>query len=84
MKLGLVVDVHLVGGAHESVSFREAKAEDGVHVIFRMQPGDRREVAIATKTMGDVYTIEEGARVVISELWLPGEVGPTIVVATNP
>jgi hypothetical protein len=83
-KLGFVIDVHLVGGAREGVAFREAKAEEGVHVILRMRPGDRREIAISTNVSGSGYTIEESAAVVISELWLPGEAAPTIAVATRP
>jgi|HubBroStandDraft_6_1064221.scaffolds.fasta_scaffold190282_2 hypothetical protein len=84
VKLDFVMDVRLLGGAHEGVSFREAKAEEGVHVIFPMHPGDRREIAVATEVPVLGYTVEEEAKVVISELWLPGEADPTIAVATYP
>ncbi len=83
-KLGFVIDVALVGGAHEGVAFREAKAEEGVHVVLRLLPGDRREIAISENVSSFGYTIEEGAKVVLSELWLPGEAQPTIAVATYP
>jgi hypothetical protein len=82
VKVGFVMAVHLVGGAREGVAFREAKAEEGVHVILRLRPGDRREIALAALVSENAYTVEEGAKVVISELWLAGEAEPTIAVAT--
>lgn len=80
---GFTMDVVLLGGSHEGVSFREAKAEKGVHIVFPMREGDRREIYVSRMLRGG-YTIEEDVALVISELWLPGEPGPVIAVAGNP
>lgn len=81
---GFIMDVQLLGGSHEGVSFREARAEKGVHIVFPMREGDRREVYIAVLSGGGGYSVEEDVAVVISELWLPGAPGPEIAIAGNP
>jgi hypothetical protein len=80
---GFIMDVYLMGGSHEGVSFREAKAEKGVHIVFPMREGDRREFAVSIHA-GTGYTVEEDVAIVISELWLPGMPAPEIVIADNP
>lgn len=80
---GFIMDVRLMGGSHEGVSFLEAKAEKGVHIVFPMREGDRREIAVSQMVRGG-YTVEEDVVVVISELWLPGEPAAVIAVAGNP
>lgn len=81
---GWIIGAHLLGGAHDGVVFREARAEIGVHVLLRLRPGDRREIALATQVSESGYEVEEGAKIVLSELWLPGEETPTIAVAAPP
>lgn len=80
---GFIMGVRLHGGSHEGVAFKEAKAEGGVHVIFPMREGDRREIGIAHR-IGSGYTVEEDLAVVISELWLPGDTAPVIAIAVPP
>lgn len=78
-----IMDVAILGGSHEGVSFKEAKAEKGVHILFPMRQGDRREIYISRLSGPGGYTVEEDVALSISELWLPGEPAPTIVIAEN-
>jgi hypothetical protein len=78
---GWIIDVRLVGGSHEGVFFRPGSSEGSVQLILRLAPGDRREIAVATRVPDLGYTVEEATKVVASELWLAGEAEPTIAVA---
>lgn len=82
--LGFVMDVTVLGGSIEGVELREAKEEKGIHVIFPMREGDRREIYAATAGGSGGYTIEERLAFTLSEVWMPGEKEATIVVAGEP
>lgn len=55
---------------------------DGIHVIFPVRSGDRRVMTIVTGISAGwkSWMLLEDTAVTISELWLPGEQKPAIVV----
>ena len=57
------------------------KTFDGLHVVFPVRRGDRRVMSLATwASCGwKCWYVREDTFVTISELWLPGEQRPTIV-----
>jgi len=69
-----MVDFKAKAGGHEAV--------DGVEIMFPVRKGDRRLIAIDEALMVGFksYAIEENTVIMISELWLTGDRGPTIVV----
>jgi hypothetical protein len=85
---GMLMGVRVVGGSEEGVRISDGKAKveertvDGVNVMFPVKKGDRRLIAIdeALSVGFKSYAIEENNVIMISELWLPGDRGPTIVV----
>jgi hypothetical protein len=53
----------------------------GVDVVIAVRKGDRRAIAIEEVTpVWKSTTPDEGVRSIVSETWLPGAPGPTIVI----
>ncbi len=79
--------LRVLAGSEEGVQmvdFRIAdqKDVDAAHVIVPVRRGDRRLLALDGWKNGGwkAFYILEDTEVAISESWLPGERGPTIVV----
>ncbi len=88
------IGARVVGGAHEDVSLdnftvemddaetKKKKKVHGIHLQFPVRRGDRRLIAIERWESGGwkSFYIREDTFIMISELWLAGEAGPTVVV----
>jgi hypothetical protein len=84
-----LMGVRVLAGSDEGVHIIDFKAEgekgkaiDAAHVIFPVRRGDRRLLGFDGWKNGGwkMFYITEDTEVAISETWLPGERGPTIVV----
>lgn len=88
-KFDAFMGVRTVGGSAEGVHMTDLepiagnpRAGAGVNVVFPVRKGDRRLIAIdeSLQVGFKSYAIEENTVIMISDLWLPGDPGPTIVV----
>jgi hypothetical protein len=75
-----VIEARLLGESSHGVVFRGQALRRGR--LLRIQPGDRREIAISSGEASS-YAIEERPALLLSELWLPGEAQPTLALAVD-
>jgi hypothetical protein len=71
--------VELVGGSADGVEFREARSAGETEIILPLRRGDRRLIQLLTWNGGGKYTVEQDAFAVVSEIWLPGDRGPVVL-----
>lgn len=76
-----ITDFKVKGKSKDSEGKEVDKTFDGLHVVFPVRKGDRRVVSIVNwASCGwKCWYTREDMFVTISELWLPGEERPTIV-----
>ena len=83
-----IYGARVVGGSEQGVEVvkpvwepQRPFGKHGVDIVIPVHPGDRRAIAIANATpVWKSSSPTEGVGGVISETWLPGAPGPTIVI----